>query len=385
MQTPYKRKPRRWPWIVAILVLGIFILSKSCKKDTTLKVSTAKAQKRTLVETVDENGKLYPQNEMSLTADPGATIEAVYVREGDTVAKGQAIALVKTEQLNTVAAKSAAPPDLKSLAGAGGLNPAAIAQMLQQNQPPAMPSVKRQAKLQTLTAPIGGVVTYLPVKKGDRATGMEIARVAAINSWEVKTDVGEADVVKLAVGNTVAVEIDALPGKKFRGTVQRIASGSAAQQANIPGNFMSDVTTYKVYISITAQQPDSGAAQRPYTLRPGMNARVHIETRTATNVIAVPVNAVTTRLPEEAATPPADGSYPVKETPPDVVVFVMNNGHVKMKKVSTGIQDMNYIEVIAGLAEGEEVVSEPYDAIEKTLTDGLKVKVVKKAELFKKN
>jgi HlyD family secretion protein len=383
MSVNHKRKTRRWPWILALLAIGIFVGSRSCRRDNTVKVSTAKAEKRTLVETVDENGKLYPQEEVSITADAGALVQELYIQEGDTVRKGQALALVKTEQISTVAARAAPAPDLKNMAP-GGFNPEAIAKMLQSNAAPAMPTMKRQARLQTLVAPMSGVVSYLPVKRGDRSMGLEIARIAAINNWEIRADVGEADVVKLTAGNKVTIEMDALPDQSFTGTLRRIASGNAMAQSGLPTNLMSDVTTYKVFIEMALPDADSTGKAMPFHLRPGMNARVHIQTRTVNDALVVPINAVTTRMPDDAPVASENGSLPSKAVKPDVVVFVMDKGVVKMKKVSTGIQDMNYIEILSGLQPGEAVICEPYDVIEKTLADGMKVKVVEKKELFKK-
>jgi HlyD family secretion protein len=63
---------------------------------------------------------------------------------------------------------------------------------------------------------------------------------------------------------------------------------------------------------------------------------------------------------------------------------VQADGTVKKTVVRTGIQDLNYIEILGGLKPGDQVVSEPYTAVSKTLKDGMKVKVVPKEELFEK-
>ena len=68
----------------------------------------------------------------------------------------------------------------------------------------------------------------------------------------------------------------------------------------------------------------------------------------------------------------------------EVVVFVLQaDSKVKKVVVKPGIQDINYIEIKSGLKPGEEVVSDPYSAVSRTLKDGMKVKVVTRDKLFK--
>ena len=68
----------------------------------------------------------------------------------------------------------------------------------------------------------------------------------------------------------------------------------------------------------------------------------------------------------------------------EVVFVLQQDGKVKKVVVKSGIQDINYIEVLNGLKAGDEVVIGPYNAISKTLKDGTKVKVVPKDKLFDK-
>jgi HlyD family secretion protein len=131
-----------------------------------------------------------------------------------------------------------------------------------------------------------------------------------------------------------------------------------------------------------------------------MTASADIQTRRKENVIAVPLNAVTTRDKNEKSdsekdnkpegskqtAPAADiaGSANEEEDDKDVVVFVYDAKTQKVKKVkvTTGIQDNRYIEITSGLQAGEEVVAEPYNTIYRLLKDGMQVKVVEKEKLF---
>ena len=122
--------------------------------------------------------------------------------------------------------------------------------------------------------------------------------------------------------------------------------------------------------------------------RPGMSVSAEIKTRSRQATMSVPIQSVTTRLPLNSAaknstpSPPAESgstaprenkhSNPVK---PTEVVFVLEEDHVKMRQVKTGISDSDYFEILDGLREGEQVVSGGFQAISKSLEDGKKVKV----------
>ena len=125
------------------------------------------------------------------------------------------------------------------------------------------------------------------------------------------------------------------------------------------------------------------------SFRPGLSASVNIHTNTATDVLSVPVQAVTTR--EEKETPKAvkasstEGEQQPKKanTPVQEVVFICVGDSVKMATVKTGLQDNEYIQILSGLKEGDEIAAEPYNAIARKLKSGMRVVKVSKQELYK--
>ena len=165
----------------------------------------------------------------------------------------------------------------------------------------------------------------------------------------------------------------------------------------------SDVTNYEVRIRL---MPESYAdlidpsTSKKFPFRPGMSANADIQTNTHSKVLAIPINAVTTRDRSDTAAvgkenkkqeakadkkdQPIEGDEPVKNIDDlDEVVFVLQtDGTVRRAKVKTDIQDLNYIEIIDGLKDGDEVVVGPYATVSKLLRTGMKVKVVPKEELF---
>jgi len=147
---------------------------------------------------------------------------------------------------------------------------------------------------------------------------------------------------------------------------------------------------------VNEKQPD----QSPF--RPGMSATVDIRTRKVNNVITVPIQAVTTRSEDDLKKKDDDKSSRRKrrsessdeeaeiadDSEPTIledaveVVFVLKEGEVAARKVETGIQDNEFIEVKTGVASGESVVTSSYRSIPKKLSTGDAVEVVTQDELY---
>ena len=258
----------------------------------------------------------------------------------------------------------------------------------------------------TLTSPMVGVISSLTIKKGERVAGnsfnigTEMMRVADMNVMEVRVNVGENDIVKVKSGDSADVTVDAYNNRKFKGIVTQIASSTAT--GNSLQASTNDVTNYEVRIRlIPSSYSDLIDPSNPkkFVFRPGMNASADIKTMRHDNVLAVPINAVAARVkgsdksveekkkddkknkPDENF----DAETTVAGDDLEQVTFVLQkDGTVKRKIVTTGIQDMSYIEITGGLNPGDEIISAPYSAVSKTLKDGNKVKVVPKDKLFEK-
>ncbi|MXV17115.1 efflux RND transporter periplasmic adaptor subunit [Hufsiella ginkgonis] len=249
----------------------------------------------------------------------------------------------------------------------------------------------------TIFAPVDGVISKLSVELGERVVGTaqmagtEIMRISNLNTMEASVDVNESDINRVSLNNEAEIEIDAFQGKKFKGVVTEIGSS-----ANVAGTSADQVTNFTVKVrmlpeSYAALIKSGNANTSPF--RPGLSATVDIQTNKVTG-IAIPIQAVTTREEDkpkgDAGKGPQSGNNnnssqqnekksdePVKE-----YVFVYSAGKVKQVLVTTGIQDDTYIQVLSGLKGGEEVVSRPFNAISRTLKDGMAVEKVSKEKLF---
>ena len=256
----------------------------------------------------------------------------------------------------------------------------------------------------TIFSPVNGTVSKLNKEKGERVVGTaqfegtEIMRLANLNEMEVSVDVNENDIVRVHSNDTALIEVDAYIDRKFKGIVTEIAN-----TANTTGVTAEQVTNFTVKIRILQEsyQDLVNANKNSAPFRPGMSATVDIQTKEAKNIITVPIQSVTTRtdssaFKEKDVKNEEEGEQGIivnntndtdKKDLKDVLkveecVFVFSDGKAKMVKVKTGIQDSNYIEIIEGIKEGDEVISGPYSAIAKQLKEAVEVKKVDKSELF---
>jgi len=232
--------------------------------------------------------------------------------------------------------------------------------------------------------------------------------ISDLNEMEARVDIGEIDVVLIAVGQNVRLEVDAFKDKKFTGTVSEIANSSGAAGLGALASASSssssqEATKFGVKIRIKEKE----------AFRPGMSVTAEIETRYRTNVLTVPIASVTTRLPKDKSdkTRKGDGKNELtvnastnatatnsstsstnalaldsgtnankgdkkskESAKPIEVVFVADGDHAKMVPIKIGISDDSYWEIVEGLKEGDEVVSGGYRAIGRDLEDGKKIK-----------
>jgi len=252
----------------------------------------------------------------------------------------------------------------------------------------------------TIFAPNDGTVSSLDVQVGERVTGAstfsagtEIMRIANLDVLEVNVEVNENDIVRVSMMDTAIIEVDAYLNRKFKGLVTEIATS-----ANTTGVSADQVTNFDVKIKMLKSSYEDLIRPEQYIaspFRPGMSATVEIETETAMNILTVPIQCVTTRadssgrvksvLEKREETKGKDSDNEKSNIKTEVVeyVFLFVDDHAKLQKVTTGIQDNTYIEILSGLKEGDEVITAPYRAVSKTLKNDDLVEKVPLDELFK--
>ncbi len=263
----------------------------------------------------------------------------------------------------------------------------------------SLKELKTSLRRTSIYAPVNGVVSKLTIEKGERVvgtaqmSGTEIMRVANLNAMEVQVEVSENDIARLAVGNTTDIEVDAYPGRKFKGNVSEIAStaANAFNAATGAANLTTDqVTNFVVKVRIdAASYADLLRGGRP-PFRPGMSASIDIHTRTENGVLSVPIQSVTTRDEDaelkkaKAEAAPQTVSTETSRKPVKEVVFIVSGDTAKMVAIKTGIQDRQFIQITEGVKEGDEVIAAPYSLISRKLKNGLKVQKVAEKDVYAK-
>ena len=407
--------------IPVVIVLLIFaVIGKKAGwfgKVVAVKVAVENAENRLIIETITANGKIQPEKEVKISPDVSGEIVELTVKEGDHVEKGQLLIRIKpdiyvSQKDRSLAAISSARARLAQTEAQftqAELSFKRTRQLFEEQtiskseyeQAEASYSVAKaevdaakfsvistEASLKeanenliktSIYAPMTGTVSMLLVERGERVAGTnlmagtELLRVADLSRMEAQVQVNENDIVRVNLGDTALIQVDAYLDKKFKGLVTEIANS-----AKTTGVSADQVTNFDVKILVlpdSYQELINAGNSSPF--RPGMSATVDIQTETKADIITVPIQSVTTRADttKNAATP--------SDKDIRTIVFITDGKYALAKDVRTGIQDNNYIEILSGIALNDKVISSPFSAISKKLSDSTIVEIVKKEELFK--
>jgi len=425
---------------IGIVVAGLAAFAILRKRDPVITVQSEKVARRNLIELVTANGKIQPVLQVKISPEVSGEITELPIKEGQCVSKGDLILKIKPDfyiaQRNqadasyksAVAGKESAEASLRKaeaefkrqqdlyrtklisdsvfdeVKAAYDMAKAQLSSADHQVEMARANLARSEEELAktTIVAPLSGTISKLDSRLGERVVGTatmagtEVMTIADLNEMEARVDIGEMDVILIKSGQNVRLEVDAFKDRKFTGTVTEIANSSKTQ----PGQ---EATKFEVKIRI----------QEKEAFRPGMSVTAEIETRSRTNVLAVPIASVTTRLPKEKpapktttpkggpktnAVPPTTNTTPAengavastatngaavdppgsgkgdKKPKPIEVVFLVEGDHAKMVPVKIGISDENYWEITDGLKEGEEVISGGFRAISRDLEDSKKIR-----------
>jgi HlyD family secretion protein len=433
-----KTKKRRKILIAAVILLalgsaGAFVGFK--KREPVIEIQTEKVSKRDITEVVVANGRVQPVVQVVIQPEVSGEIIELPVKEGQLVKKGDLLVKIKPD--NYVASRNSAEANYKSLIANANLAKANLekarlelvrfeqlhtnnlvsdSQYLEaktsyevmqagfetaghqtEQAKASLARAEDDLSKTTISSPIDGTVTKLRSQRGERVVGTslmagtEIMTIADLNAIEARVDVGEIDVVLIKLGQKARLEIEAFHDRKFNGLVTEIAnaakgSASSQQQQSQGGGQQQEATKFEVKILLTEKEE----------FRPGMSVTAEIETRSKTNVLCVPIMAVTARTPKgenegkkEEEPKEQNNSVPLKpkkEEGPKAteVVFLVNGETAKMAKVKSGISDDSYMEITEGLSEGQEIISGGYAAVSRQLDDGKKIKKAKPKKNEKK-
>jgi HlyD family secretion protein len=451
-------KKKMWIIIAIVAVVAIIVIAAIVKGkgNEGIKVATEKVAKRTIIQTVSSNGKIQPEKDIKISPYISGEVVELYVKEGNQVKKGdllakidpeiyisqfdQSEASVNTQKANLANSKARLAQVRAQFENArlsydrqeklyqqnviskaeydqakssfqvaqaqvtAGEEDIKASEFMVKNSEAALKRSKEDLTRTAIFSPNDGTVSKLGVLKGERVTGAsqfssgtEIMRIANLNEMEAQVQVNENDIVRVSMGDTALIEVDAYLNRKFKGVVTEIATS-----ANSTGVSVDQVTNFNVKIHIIKDSYEDLLEGKPIDFspfRPGMSCTVEIQTESAENTLTVPIQAVTTRLAKDSLdkinennkSKNKEGEHEVevvsttkKNDKIQECVFILSDGTAKKVDVKTGIQDNTYIQIVSGLKDGDEIITAPYSAVSKLLKDGDKVIKVDKKDLFTK-
>lgn len=404
--------------IVAVVGIGSTLAMSAAKRgNKATEVRTEGVAKRDLVASVTASGQVRPQTKVDVASDVSGKIIRLAVREGQVVKAGDFLLQIDQEQPKaavqraeamlassraqlaqsqanldqavrsydrTAQMKKANPTlvadeQVETLRTAVDVNKAVVeAQRHAVEQATASLTDATSALSKTmLYAPMAGRVTRLVVEQGETAVpgtfnkdAATLLTISDMSVLETRVKVDETDVARIRLGDSAQVQIDAFPDTTFVGRVTKI-SNSSVKAAGVTSDQAVD---YEVTIQLL---------NVPAETRPDFSATAKIITDKRTQVLSVPIIALTVRENEtlqKGDTAVGLGkAKPAKEIGKKDVegVFVVGTDNkVTFRPVKVGIAGEKHFEVVSGLKEGEKIVAGTYQAI-RELKDGALVREAK--------
>lgn len=428
--------------VILLLLISAGALARTMgwlESEVGLQVEATETERRIITQLVSSSGILRPEVEVILTPDVSGEIIELTIKEGDFVNQGDLLLRIRPDLyqaridetqailLNSKAREQQARAGMlrsrlnfekqKELYERNLIHEMEYvtaetqyeadyanyqaAQFSVQSTEAQLRRAQEELRQTVILAPMTGTISKLNVERGERVVGSvqmagtEILRIARMEQMEVEVRVNENDIVKVAVGDTARVLVDAYPGRNIQGIVTEIANSAIRRGEGTT----EQVSEYVVKIRVLtehnlaerasnlrrqASEEVSLEARAPY-LKPGMSAAVDIETQTVVNVVAVPIQAVTVRdfalLKKQSESADSVGTELVADVPgvkrEDIrrVVFIIADGKAEMLEVETGINDDQFIQILRGLDENVQIVTGSYRILSRQLKDGDAVRV----------
>ena len=402
---------------VVVFVVGLVVVSAGARRDRGQEVRFDKVGRRDLVAAVTASGKIQPKKKVDVSADITGRITKIAVREGDFVKQGQfliqidptvyeanlqqAAATMASSQAAAVQAKANSDQAERALGRTKELHtqsPNLVSQeQLEQAQTAfdvaeanlnaaqhqvdqaraAAQSARDNLRKTTLIAPMTGRVTRLAVEEGEVAVPSTFSKdigllltVSDLSVIQAKVKVDETDVVRVHLGDSVDVSIDAFPDTAFIGRVSKVSDSSVRDATSTATGQNDRAVDYEV--EITLDKP-------PSDIRPDLSATARIVTDTRKQALSIPIIALTVRENKPMSTEnrrvDTTAAGKKKETEG---VFVVKDGVATFRPVKVGIAGDEYFEVTDGLKDGETIVGGPYQAI-RDLKEGARVRAMKES------
>ena len=402
--------------VAVLVVAGAVWAVVHNRRKHEVEVREEQVARRDLVAAVTASGKIQPKKKVDISADITGRITKISVREGDVVTQGQFLlqidptvyeanleraqamfssagatvvqarsnrdqaqrTLKRTQQLHDENPNLISPEQLEQAQTAfevAGANLSAAEHQVDQARA-SVQEARDNLRKTRLLAPIAGRITRLPVEEGEVAVPSTFSKdigllmtISDLSVIQAKVQVDETDVVRLHLGDSVEVAIDAFPDTTFMARVTKISHSSIENPGAVAGSENTRAVDY--YVEVTLDHP-------PADVRPDLSATARIVTDTRARVLSIPIIALTVRenTPLSTDERPTDTSSVTRHRRMTEGVFVIQKGVVTFRPVRVGIAGDEYFEVLDGLKDGELIAAGPYQAI-RDLKDGTRVRKMK--------
>ena len=353
---------KKFVWImIVVVIIVVVVVSVTGKKNTTeqagaKKTPTAVAKIGDISIVLDEVGEIRPVKEVSVKSKLSGRISKMFVEEGEAIHVGDIIAEIepdmaqaqtlsrikstlKTTEINLENAQKdyesskelfdkslISDEEWRDAQNALKLGQISYDSALEQYQ--LVEEIGITEKNMKVTAPVSGMIINKNVEEGEMVVSSEsysggtvLITIADLSQMIILTDINEVDIGKISLGRDAKITIDAFPDKKYSGKIIHISPMAAIASNNI--------RTFQVKVSIEENLKD---------LRPGMSANVTIIGKTRNEVITIPIQAI---FQDD------DGN--------DVVYIVKSDTLITASIVKTGINDLQKVEIVEGVAEGDTI------------------------------
>jgi HlyD family secretion protein len=383
--------------VVVLALAGVVFASVAGKRKEGTPVTMAKVERADLTSKVSANGRIDAKRKVDLSANIMGQIVNLAVREGDVVKKGDFLLQIDQRQLAASARGAEASMQALFSDREGARASLAVAQRVydraannaRENIIPqaeldrarstldgaranvtAIESRIEQARANltaardtlsktTMTAPMAGIITALPVEEGEVAVigtmnnaGTKLLTIADMSVVEAVMEVDETDIPNVKVGQRANVTIDAYPNKTYPGIVTEVGSSPIVRNSV---SASAEAVNFEVKIQL--ENPPAG-------VRPGFSASADIVTGTRAKALAIPIQALVVRE--------KPGSTPGKSQDEEGV-YLHKDGKAVFTQVTTGLAGDASIEIVKGVKEGDQIVTGPFKAL-REIKDGAKIR-----------
>ncbi len=425
-----------------VFLLVVVLMSKKNNSDRT-PVTVQEASIGNITEIVEASGKIQPETEVRISSDISGEIIAIFIKEGDKVKQGDLLCKINPDLVesaynragaalnqakanlanakaqevetkarfiateasyrrnkrlydqNTISREEYETAESSYLVGQARVLAAKEtvngARFSIKSAEASLKEAQDNLERTAIFAPMDGTVSQLNKEKGERVVGTgqmegtEIMTIANLEIMEATVEVNESNIIRVSLNDTAWIEVDAYPGRKFKGMITEIAN-----TANSTVGSLDQATHFEVKIRLSGgsyKDLENPAMPHLSPFRPGMSTTVEIHTETVENVVVVPVESVTSREDTALQKPLSDPSNrPETDQKKSagaeafICVFVVKDHKAHLRVVETGIQNSTFIRIKSGIQPGEKIVTGDFEAISKTLMNGSPVWVEKDKE-----